>query len=167
MDFFHVAVNERSRKFTSFVTHNGQYQFRRMPFGLSTRPSFMRYSNMISKSIVLPYMDDIVIPSSNKSKAFEYLKMVLEDIEIVQLLNDAITAQFQQQCDALRQDAKKPIYKVQDENRRTYNLRRRQTHKYQQHDLVAIKRTQFGPGLKLKQKYLGPYKATKVKHNDL
>ncbi|GFX14704.1 retrovirus-related Pol polyprotein from transposon 412 [Trichonephila clavipes] len=41
--FFHVAVNERSRKFTSFVTHNGQYQFRRMPFGLSTCPStFMR-----------------------------------------------------------------------------------------------------------------------------
>ncbi|GFT02266.1 reverse transcriptase domain-containing protein [Trichonephila clavipes] len=26
--FFHAAVNERSRKFTSFVTHNGQYQFR-------------------------------------------------------------------------------------------------------------------------------------------
>ncbi|GFS75032.1 transposon Ty3-I Gag-Pol polyprotein [Trichonephila clavipes] len=75
-------------------------------------------------------------------------------------------AQFQEQRDALRQDAKKQIYKVQDENRRTYNLRRRQAHKYQLHDLVAIKRTQFGPGLKLKQKYLGPYKVTKVKHND-
>ncbi|GFS79814.1 retrovirus-related Pol polyprotein from transposon 412 [Trichonephila clavipes] len=31
-EFFHIAVNERSRKFPSFVTHNGQYQFRRMPF---------------------------------------------------------------------------------------------------------------------------------------
>ncbi|GFW42142.1 transposon Tf2-11 polyprotein [Trichonephila clavipes] len=89
-----------------------------------------------------------------------------QDIEIVELLNDEITAQFQEQRDALRQDAKKQIYKVQDENRRTYNLRRRQTHKYQLHDLVAIKCTQFGPGLKLKQKYLGPYKVTKVKHND-
>ncbi|GFV97549.1 hypothetical protein TNCV_2040571 [Trichonephila clavipes] len=88
------------------------------------------------------------------------------DIEIVELLNDEITAQFQEQRDALRQDAKKQIYKVQDENRRTYNLWRRQAHKYQLHDLVAIKRTQFGPGLKLKQKYLGPYKVTKVKHND-
>ncbi|GFT17157.1 transposon Ty3-I Gag-Pol polyprotein [Trichonephila clavipes] len=74
-----------------------------------------------------------------------------QDIEIVELLNDEITAQFQEQRDALRQDAKKQIYKVQDENRRTYNLRRRQAHKYQLHDLVAIKRTQFGPGLKLKQ----------------
>ncbi|GFY49088.1 transposon Ty3-I Gag-Pol polyprotein [Trichonephila inaurata madagascariensis] len=52
-----------------------------------------------------------------------------QDIEIVQLLNDEITAQFQQQCDALGKDAKKQIYKVQDENDRTYNLRRRQTHK--------------------------------------
>ncbi|GFX87293.1 transposon Ty3-I Gag-Pol polyprotein [Trichonephila clavipes] len=99
-----------------------------------------------------------------------------QDIKIVELLNDEITAQFQEQRDALRQDAKKQIYKVQDENRRTYNRRtynrrtynrrRRQAHKYQLHDLVAIKRTQFGPGLKLKQKYLGPYKVTKVKHND-
>ncbi|GFX67740.1 hypothetical protein TNCV_1564421 [Trichonephila clavipes] len=84
-----------------------------------------------------------------------------QDIEIVELLNDEITAQLLEQRDALRQDAKKQIYKVQDENHRTYNLRRRQAH-----DQVAIKRTQFGPGLKLKQKYLGPYKVTKVKHND-
>ncbi|GFX71369.1 retrovirus-related Pol polyprotein from transposon 297 [Trichonephila clavipes] len=82
--FFHVVVNERSRKFTSFVTHNGQYQFRRMSFGLSTCPStFMRYINAIFqhlmlKSIVFPYMDDVVIPAANESQALEYLKIVLE-----------------------------------------------------------------------------------------
>ncbi|GFY63749.1 transposon Ty3-I Gag-Pol polyprotein [Trichonephila inaurata madagascariensis] len=61
-----------------------------------------------------------------------------QEIEIVQLLNDEITAQLQEQRDALGQDAKKQIYKVQDDNRHTYNLRRRQAHKYQLHDLVAI-----------------------------
>ncbi|GFV81656.1 retrovirus-related Pol polyprotein from transposon 412 [Trichonephila clavipes] len=82
--FFLVTVNERSRKFTSFVTHNGQNQFRRMCFGLSTCPStFMRYINaifrhLISKSIVLPYMDDVVIPAANESQALEYLKIVLQ-----------------------------------------------------------------------------------------
>ncbi|GFY39845.1 hypothetical protein TNIN_453261 [Trichonephila inaurata madagascariensis] len=82
--FFHVDVNERSRKFTSFVTHNSQFQFRRMPLGLSTCPStFMRYINavfrhLISKSIVLPYMDDVVIPAANESEALEYLIIVLE-----------------------------------------------------------------------------------------
>ncbi|GFW76208.1 transposon Ty3-I Gag-Pol polyprotein [Trichonephila clavipes] len=89
-----------------------------------------------------------------------------QDIEIFQLLNDENTAQFREQRDALRQDAKKQIYKVQEANRHTYNLWRRQAHKYQLHDLVAIKRTQFSSGLKLKQKYLGPYRVTKVKHND-
>ncbi|GFU42783.1 hypothetical protein TNCV_3139681 [Trichonephila clavipes] len=121
----------------------------------------------------VPHLQEILnstFQRSIKMTPFELLfgtKMKsCQDIEIVELLNDEITAQFQEQRDALRQDAKKQIYKVQDENRRTYNLRRRQAHKYQLHDLVAIKRTQFGPGLKLKQKYLGPYKVTKVKHND-
>ncbi|GFX57451.1 retrovirus-related Pol polyprotein from transposon 412 [Trichonephila clavipes] len=82
--FFHVAVNERSRKYTSVFTHNGQYQFRRMPFGLSTCPStFMRninaiFRHLISKSIVLSYMDDVVIPAANESQALEYLKIVLQ-----------------------------------------------------------------------------------------
>ncbi|GFT19887.1 retrovirus-related Pol polyprotein from transposon 297 [Trichonephila clavipes] len=55
-----------------------------MPFGLSTCPStFMRYINaifrhLISKSIVLPYMDDVVIPTANESQALEYLKIVLQ-----------------------------------------------------------------------------------------
>ncbi|GFW38561.1 transposon Tf2-9 polyprotein [Trichonephila clavipes] len=55
-----------------------------MPFGLSTCPStFMRYINaifrhLISKSIVPPYMDDVVIPAANESQALEYLKTVLQ-----------------------------------------------------------------------------------------
>ncbi|GFW65663.1 hypothetical protein TNCV_3550861 [Trichonephila clavipes] len=120
----------------------------------------------------VPHLQEILSSTfqrSIKMTPFELLfgtKMKsCQDIEIV-VLNDEITAQFQEQHDALCQDAKRQIYKVQDENRRTYNLRRRQAHKYQLHDLVAIKRTQFGPGLKLKQKYLEPYKVTKVKHND-
>ncbi|GFY48696.1 hypothetical protein TNIN_414301 [Trichonephila inaurata madagascariensis] len=82
--FFHVAVNEKSHTFTTFVAHKGQYQFRRMPFGLSTCPStFMRYINaifrqLVSKSIFLPYMDDVFIPAANESEALEYLKIVLE-----------------------------------------------------------------------------------------
>ncbi|GFY78287.1 transposon Tf2-9 polyprotein [Trichonephila inaurata madagascariensis] len=33
-------------------------------------------------------------------------------------------------------------------------------------DLVAIKRTQHGPGQKLCNKFIGPYKITQVKPND-
>ncbi|KYQ53493.1 hypothetical protein ALC60_00019, partial [Trachymyrmex zeteki] len=68
--------------------------------------------------------------------------------------------------DQLRNQAKDQILKVQNENRRVYNLRRRAPNKYKVSDLVAIKRVQLGPGKKLCAKYLGPYKIVKVKPNN-
>ncbi|GFU65390.1 retrovirus-related Pol polyprotein from transposon 17.6 [Trichonephila clavipes] len=52
------------------------------------------------------------------------------------------------------------------ENRKTYNRRRKKTSLYKEGDLVAIQRTQFGAGLKLRPKFLGPYKVTKVNSKD-
>lgn len=66
----------------------------------------------------------------------------------------------------MRKNAKEQIFKIQSENRKSYNLRRRPPNKYKIGDLVAIKRTQYGPGLKLKRKYLGPYEVVKIKLND-
>lgn len=34
--FFHVPVEENSIKYTSFVTKEGQYEFTKAPFGLTT-----------------------------------------------------------------------------------------------------------------------------------
>ncbi|GFW84981.1 retrovirus-related Pol polyprotein from transposon 297 [Trichonephila clavipes] len=82
--FFHVPVNKQSRPYTSFVTQNGQFQFLKMPFGLSTCPStFQRFINtvfrdLVVQGIVLPYMDDIVILAKNESEAIERLKKVLQ-----------------------------------------------------------------------------------------
>lgn len=45
-------------------------------------------------------------------------------------------------------------------------MRRKQAQQYKINDLVAIKRTQFGSGLKLKSKFLGPYQITKIKNNN-
>lgn len=73
---------------------------------------------------------------------------------------------FEQNRDQLRIQAKNQISKVQTENRKTYNLRRREPHKYKVNDLVAIKRVQIGPGKKLCAKFLGPYKIVKVKPNN-
>ena len=56
--------------------------------------------------------------------------------------------------------------KIQEENRRSYNLRRKQAKEYKILDFVAVKRTQLGGGLKLKSKYFGPYEVTKCKFND-
>ncbi|GIY15933.1 hypothetical protein CDAR_510641 [Caerostris darwini] len=82
--FFHVAVDEESRKFTSFVVPDGQYEFNKVPFGLSTSPSvFQRYvysifRHLMNKGIVITYMDDLIIPSEDEVEGLEKLKVVLE-----------------------------------------------------------------------------------------
>ncbi|GFY14264.1 transposon Ty3-I Gag-Pol polyprotein [Trichonephila clavipes] len=70
----------------------------------------------------VPHLQEIMnstFQRSIKMTPFELLfgtKMKsCQDIEIVQLLNDEIAAQFQEQGNALCQDAKKQICKVQDE----------------------------------------------------
>ena len=42
--FFHVEIEENSRKYSAFVTHNRQFEFLKCPFGLSAASSqFQRY----------------------------------------------------------------------------------------------------------------------------
>ncbi|GFT50798.1 retrovirus-related Pol polyprotein from transposon 412 [Trichonephila clavipes] len=42
--FFHVDVDEDCRKYTSFITPDGQFEFNKVSFGLSTSPEvFQRY----------------------------------------------------------------------------------------------------------------------------
>lgn len=85
------------------------------------------------------------------------------DLKIKKMIDEDNQQQFEDLREELREDAKKQIKKVQEENKKSYNLRRRDPYKYHIGDLVAIKRTQFGPALKLKPKYIGPYKVKKIK----
>ncbi|GFX00075.1 retrovirus-related Pol polyprotein from transposon 17.6 [Trichonephila clavipes] len=65
-------MEESSKKNTSFVTHNGQYEFNEVPFGLCNSPSiFQRFINhvfrdLLKEGIVIIYMDDIIIPSCGR-----------------------------------------------------------------------------------------------------
>ncbi|KAK2574722.1 hypothetical protein KPH14_013009, partial [Odynerus spinipes] len=73
---------------------------------------------------------------------------------------------FQEERDDARTKAKESIAKVQDENRKNFNKKRKDARTYRDNDLVAIRRTQLGPGLKLAAKYLGPYRIAKALRND-
>lgn len=65
---------------------------------------------------------------------------------------------FLEHRDKLRQEAKLNIELIQEEQKKNFNKKRIQCSDYKINDVVAIKRTQFGTGLKIKAKYLGPYK---------
>ncbi|GFV70460.1 hypothetical protein TNCV_4798791 [Trichonephila clavipes] len=89
-----------------------------------------------------------------------------EDILIKDLLLEEMAEELLEQREFLRNDAKNNIETLQSENRKTYNRRRKKASLYKEGDLVAIQRTQFGAGLKLRPKFLGPYKVTKVNSKD-
>ncbi|GFV40683.1 retrovirus-related Pol polyprotein from transposon 17.6, partial [Trichonephila clavipes] len=82
--FFHVDVDEDCRKYTSFIVPDGQFEFNKVPFGLSTSPGvFQRYISSIfrdltRKGIVISYLDDLVIPAKNKQEGLEKLKIIFE-----------------------------------------------------------------------------------------
>ncbi|GFS52487.1 uncharacterized protein TNIN_349971 [Trichonephila inaurata madagascariensis] len=89
-----------------------------------------------------------------------------EDNRIRDLLLEEKAEELQEQREFLRNDTKKNIETIQSENRKTYNKRRNIATMYKEGDLVAFQGTQFGTGLKLRPKFLGPYKITKVNSRD-
>ena len=69
--------------------------------------------------------------------------------------------EFEEDRDVMRSEAKENIVKLQEENCRTCNRKRKPEAQYEIDELVAIKRTQCGIGLKLKAKFLDPYKVVR------
>ncbi|XP_039960847.1 uncharacterized protein LOC120774994 [Bactrocera tryoni] len=81
--FSHVPVERNSRKFTSFVTHSGQYEFRFVPFGITNSPAifsrfiFAVFREYIQDGTCVAYMDDLIIPSKDKKEGINKLRRVL------------------------------------------------------------------------------------------
>lgn len=73
-----------------------------------------------------------------------------EDPEIKKLLEAENAVLFQDERDDIRRKARETISKIQEENRRGYNKRRKEPNKYKEDNIVAIKRTQGGPGASCK-----------------
>lgn len=101
--FFHVPVEEKSRKFTAFIVPDGQYEFLKTPFGLCNSPAvFQRFINAIfrdlsTKGIVLTYLDDLIIPSRTEREGLDNLRLVLETASDYELLINWNKCSFLQQ----------------------------------------------------------------------
>lgn len=89
-----------------------------------------------------------------------------EDTIVAEAITDEIFNAFMDERDELRAKVRSEILKSQEEQKQTFDKNRKSAKQYQEGDLVAIKRTQFGSGIKLYPKFLGPYKITRVKRNN-
>lgn len=81
--YYQIPMAEDSRHLTAFVTPDGHYEFKRMPFGLANAPAvFQRIiNNMLGArrfESALAYLDDILVPSVGLEQGFERLEAVLK-----------------------------------------------------------------------------------------
>lgn len=84
--FWQIDVKEEDREKTAFVTKEGLYQFKKMPFGLCNAPgTFQRLMDRVldhkHRSYALVYLDDINIYSQTLEDHLVHLRLVFEALE--------------------------------------------------------------------------------------
>lgn len=81
--YFQIELDPETRHKSAFVTHDGVYEFTRMPFGLRNAPmSLQMLMSQVLKGLnwkfVLCYIDDILVFSSSFSEHLDHLGQVFQ-----------------------------------------------------------------------------------------
>ena len=81
--YHNIEIEEADRPLTAFLTPEAQWQFRRMPFGLCNAPqAYCRLIELVLRGIdptmVLAYIDDIIIHTTTLKDHFTVMRQVLE-----------------------------------------------------------------------------------------
>ena len=80
MGYYQIEVEPSDRHKTAFQIAGSQYEFKRMPFGLSNAPAtFQKAISTLMSDLkyVLVYLDDILIFSEDEKTHFEHVETVL------------------------------------------------------------------------------------------
>jgi len=83
------------------------------------------------------------------------------DDEFSKLFENIEIEELNDKREEIRKEAQQNMEKVQLEKRRSFIKKWKVEIEYAAGKLVAIKRTQYGTGMKLRPKFFGPYKVTK------
>ena len=81
--YHQLPIEESDRWKTAFITHQGLFQFKRMPFGLKNAPlQFQRFMDSVLGSLrwtaALVYIDDILVFSDDIAAHAEHLRALLD-----------------------------------------------------------------------------------------
>ncbi|XP_041451297.1 uncharacterized protein LOC121404945 [Drosophila obscura] len=84
--YYQIEVAPESRKFTAFITTDGLYEFKRLPFGLKTAPAVFNrlmaeLQKRVQKGDMIHYMDDILIASQTFDEMYEKLERILQVLQ--------------------------------------------------------------------------------------
>ena len=91
--YLHILIHHRSRKYLRFTLRGRVYQFKALPFGLSTSPfMFTRLMIVIAtflrrRAITLhPYLDDWLARNKNRRKLLEHRQFIMSLINSLGLI---------------------------------------------------------------------------------
>ena len=81
--FWQIKLDDSSKPKTGFVTHRGNYQFKRMPFGIQGAPaSYQALMHKVLRGILfihsLCYLDDVICMSDCPESHLEHLSEILD-----------------------------------------------------------------------------------------
>ena len=103
--YWQIPVAENSKKYTAFITHDGVFEYNRMPFGLANSPAcFMRLMTRVLQGLMwetcLVYLDDIIVFSSNFNEHITRLR------EVFQRFRNANLSLKPKKCSFLKSETK-------------------------------------------------------------
>ncbi|GBM35182.1 Transposon Ty3-I Gag-Pol polyprotein [Araneus ventricosus] len=83
--YYQIKMHDENRVLTAFSTHNGVYQWKVMPFGLSGASGrFQKIMNNVLRShstYAQAYIDDIIVYSKTWDEHLIHMRNVLQELE--------------------------------------------------------------------------------------
>ena len=95
--FWQVPLTERAKEVSAFVTPQGLYQYKVMPFGMKNSPAtFQRLIHMVVKDIqgCDAYIDDLIVYSDTWDKHLQILRELFERLSEADLTVNLVKSEF-------------------------------------------------------------------------
>ena len=95
--YWQVPLSERAKEISAFVTPDGLYQYKVMPFGMRNVPAtFQRFINQVTAEVegCEAYIDDVIIYSDNWSNHIKQIETFFEKLKEAKLTINLVKSEF-------------------------------------------------------------------------